>query len=333
MKLPIPSFLLRNRRAAGGFTFLEVLVALAIAMTFLAALYTSFIQMLRTWDEMSARMEALRNARTAMMTISDEIKSVSAVISSATPTLIGVNNTAPYGDGIDNDRDGRVDEEVLNGLDDDNDWSAATDDLHAKIGTVNLLYDRFEYTAQPPFNVLYGVAQSDLGDFHVDEDVKFGRDSMVFRITPIVPVPDMLFRTITYTLGTFDGQNNVLIRQARTEFTAASGRLPVVSTAPLAFDCLGLDFLYWNPNANPNPGTPRADRPYWVETWDSTAAPTFNPPQLPLPASIYMRVTMYADTAPDQNYVGGKPVKTLIMQTTVDIEQTIGDALYPRANI
>jgi type II secretory pathway pseudopilin PulG len=319
--------------ASRGFTFLELALAVAIALTFMAALYTSFITMIRTADANSARLEALRNARMAVMTITDELKAISGLSSAFIPTLIGINNTAPFGDGIDDDVDGVIDEEELDGLDNDGDWVAARDDLHARIGLVDPLYDRFMYTQNAPFDARYGGGAQDLGDFRVDEDCRFGRDSIVFRIVPTVPVQDLLFRTITYTIGPFSGQQNVLLRQARTEFTAASGRAPLLTTSPLAFGALGLDFLYWDPNGNPNPGSTWEERPKWRTSWDSTNAATFDPPRLPLPASIYARVTCMADRTAENTYRDGDRVKTLKVETMVNLEQIIGDVTYPRPRI
>lgn len=320
------------RIARGGFSLLEILVAVSIALIFLGAAYSSFITILRAADEAEARAEAVRGARSAIMTLTDEIKSITR--SGSNFLLVGFNETAAFGNGADEDDDGTVDEEVLNGRDDDNDWDIQNDDLHAAVpvpGYPSPFYDRYTYCAQAPFDVVYGRDGSDLGDFKVDEDCKFGRDSVVFRVFPTSSDPTLLFRTITYTLGSFDGQNHVLIRQARTEF---SNQAPVVTTAPLAFQMLGFDLLYWDPNKNPNPASgSRANRPYWMETWNSTDSANFDPPKLPLPASIFARVTLYADPRPFDTYKDGERVETIHMDTVVNIEETIGDALYPRPTL
>lgn len=332
--LSVPSFMrLRSRRRRSGFTYLEVLVALAVAMTFLSSLYVSFIYMLRTMDENTARLDAMRNGRSAIMTMSDEFKAISAIGVAFVPQLIAADANAGFGNGFDEDDDGTPDEEILDGQDDDGDWSPLTDDLHAQIVSSGIFYDRFHYTAFPPFAGLYGVTQFDLGDFHVDQDCVFGRDQVVFRIVPSPPIPDVLFRSVTYTVGSIDGQNNVLLRQARTEFDPISGRSPIITTSPIAFNVLGLDLLYWDPNGDPDPNLSRATRPYWITTWDSTLAPTFNAPKLPLPASIYARVTLYAEDTTPQTYVPGSRVNTMHFETIINIEEIIGDISYPRASI
>lgn len=329
-----PAFsLLRLRRRRRGFTYLEVLVALAVALTFLSSLYVSFIYMLRTMDENTARLDAMRNGRSAIMTMSDEFKSISSVGVAFVPQLIALDANAGFGNGYDEDDDGTPDEEILNGLDDDGDWIGATDDLHAQIVSSGVFYDRFHYTAFPPFGGLYGVAQQDLGDFHVDQDCVFGRDQMVFRVIPSPPIADVLFRSITYTIGSIDGQNNVLLRQARTEFDPLSGRVPIVTTSPIAFNVLGLDLLFWDANGDPDPNLSRVNRPYWVTTWDSTLAPSFDPPKLPLPSSIYARVTLYSEDTVPQSYIPGERTQTMHFETIINIEEIIGDISYPRASI
>lgn len=328
--------LLRSRRSPirraslgrEGFSLIEILVAVAIALTFLTALYSSFIQFMRATNQTQARLEALRNARSAVSTLADEIKAISR--SGNDFLLVGINESAGFGNGIDDDADGAVDEEVLNGLDDDGDWNSATDDLHAQILGPIEIYDRFTFTRQGPYGALYGPNQSDLGDFRVDEDCVFGRDQIVFRVFPSSAVPNFLLRTITYSVGSFDGQRNVLIRQVRTEF---SDQPAAITTSPLAFGALGFDLLYWDANANPQPGVDRSQRPYWVESWNSTNSENFDPPRLPLPASVFMRVSVYADERPFDLYTDGSPVETMYMQTVVNIEDTIGDAFYPRPSL
>ena len=76
------SFILKpgsTYQTANGFTLLEVLLALAIALVFLTSLYASFITMMKTSDRNSARLEGLRTIRMAIMTMSDEIKAMSGI--------------------------------------------------------------------------------------------------------------------------------------------------------------------------------------------------------------------------------------------------------------
>lgn len=308
----------------GGFTLIEVVVAMAIAVTFLTGVYMSFIDVVRMADRAEARVEALRSSRAALSIMKDELKAIGR--SGAEFLLIGVTNSAGFGDGIDNDLDGAIDEETLDGRDNDGDWTAAND-LHMQIGTADPVFERYLFTNAGPYGTRLLGRADDLGDTKVDEDVVFGRDSILFRVFPSTTATNIQSRTIAYIVDTFDGRPNVLIRQVRTEFTDQPAQ---ITTAPLAFGVLGLDILYWDPNAITIFTTLREGRPYWVEQWNSFLVPTFDPPRLPLPASIFVRVTVYADERPIGLYTDGDEVKTLFLQTIVNVEDTIGDALYPR---
>ena len=295
----------RRRGVAAGFTLVELLVAVAVASAFLGGTYAAFNRILQAHARVAARSEALRNARTAITTISDEFKAVNRLGSDF--LLLGIDQTLPYGDAIDNDGDGVADSKTLDGQ--PNTSGTTFIDLHARIGS---LHER-------PLR----VGQPDEGDGNVDVDVKFGRDAIVLRIFPRVPTPDLTLKTVTYNVETYDGQPNVLVRRTRIERTSGE---PLVGIAPLAFEVLGFDLLYWNPNAPP-------EQQYWVTRWDSSQSAGFDPPRLPLPASIFVRLTMNVDARPHASILPGAPVDTVIMESILNIEQTIGDALYPRTTL
>lgn len=353
-----------NSAGRRGHTLIEVLVALSIVSAFLAGTTVTIVQVIRSHQVAEARLEAMRNGRSALTTISGEVKETARLGSDfrlvgvngilgfdnrriAIPARGGGESEADYrarkrdilrrgiGDGIDNDQDGGepslvpppgppwpYDDEILDGdFRDENaglqSFVAATD-RHAELEAN--LFERPEREGE-----------FDLGDADVDEDVVFGRDQIEFLTFPIVPISDFVSRLVSYRIGDFEDQTNVLIRRTETELI--DGRT-VISEAPLAFKVLGLDLLYWDPNAAPG-------RQYWVETWDSGQASSFRPPRLPLPASVYVRVTLYADVMPfpvylervENNDTGRPiPVRTVTVDTVVNIEQTIGDAQYPRSN-
>lgn len=310
---PAPLSGTAGRRRA-GFTIMEILVSMAIALTFLSALYTSFIQLLRASDSTRARVEAMRNGRAALLTLSDEFKAISR--SGGDYLLIGENADQTFGDGKDDDADNSVDEETLDGFDEDADYNPLTDDRHALLATILLTsyYERQSY-----------VLVDDLGDVHVDEDVVFGDDALSFQLFPPAIDASLTSATISYGLGTLDGQDHVLLRTAKVEDPGGT----TTTISPLAFGVVGLDFLYWDPNRVP--GAPlRSLRPDWVTDWDSRDVLTFLPPQLPLPASIYARLTLYADRRPLASHQPGEPVDTLKVETIINLEDIIGDATYPR---
>jgi prepilin-type N-terminal cleavage/methylation domain-containing protein len=298
------------RPGSSGFTLLEILLAVAISSAFLAGAYTAYIQISKAHDASEARMDALRNARAALVTMSRELKS--DIMADSQVGLTSVNKVLAFGDGIDNDGDGKIDEEIVDGKLDEagGETGVSETSYHAKLGN---LYERPLFTSQP-----------DLGDAQVDVDAKFGHDEITFRTAP---PPGMISKTISYYINetTFDGHPNVLMRH--TEIESPDGGTPLTTDAPLAFGVLGLDLLYWNPNAQPQDQG-------WVVAWDSRLSDNFASPKLPLPASIYLRLTMYADPRPQAAVaIDGQPVQTVTLETVVDFEQTIGSKKYPRPNL
>lgn len=290
-----------------SFTMIEMLVAVLIASAFLGGVYSSYIQIHKAHDRAEARIEAMRNGRTALMTLSEELKSINRL--GADFLIVGLDAALAFGDGRDNDGDDLFDEEKVDGL--DNDGDAPVDDTgrHAIIGNLR---------ERPLFE-----GRTDMGDLGVDEDVNYGRDRIIFRIFPRTTTENLLLKTVTLAVTEFDGQSDVLVRQTVIE---REGQEPLVGLAPLAFDVKGFDLLYWDPNATP-------EFQGWVETWDSSEVANFDPPRLPLPASIYARLTLRADPLPGELTPDGAPLQTVILETIVNIEETINDARYPRPSL
>ncbi|MEN6625841.1 MAG: prepilin-type N-terminal cleavage/methylation domain-containing protein [Candidatus Sumerlaeia bacterium] len=306
-------------RLRRGFSLVELLIAMTIALAFLSGIFMTFFQILKTQEAAEKRLESMRNGRAAMTTLSSEIKSLNRNYNPGIDDilLIARRDVLAYGDLTDNDNDGQVDEETVNGLDDDmTSGSVTTNDRHALVGQVR---------ERPLY---YG--RTDLGDKGVDEDIKFGHSFMTFRVYPSSPTPELVSKTITYAIVTYDGQPNVLARQTIIE--RSSGE-PLVTVAPLAFGVLGFDVLYWNPNEAPY-------EQYWVDSWDSSAGDPAHPtsstnatlqPPLGLPASVYVRLTLAAD--PSGAAAAGRKVDTVTLESAINIEQTIGDARYPRPSL
>ncbi len=293
-----------NRRA---FTLTEVLMASAVAAVFLSGLLAAFIQVLRTTDRTKAIATAVANGRVALDTMATELKQANYVTGAS--FFRGVDNfgvdptAARFGNAMDEDADGAIDEEVINGLDDDGDWSAASD-RHASVGSGS---ERPAYV---------GVA--DLGDAGVDEDCLFERDYITFSI---VPSPgDVAPRSveITFSLGTYDGREHMLLKTTRTPAADPNG---TVEVAPLAEGVLSFSALYWMPNGSDNT---------WVTSWDSNGPEAIEPPGLRLPGSVHLTLQVYADTKPIDMYRPGEPVKVETLSTVVNIEQIINDSRFPR---
>ena len=135
---------------------LELLVAMAVIAAFLSGVIAAFIQILKASERAEATVDAVNNARAALETMANDIKSASIDPSQIPQHFFGIDARLGSGDGIDNDRDGLIDEEIFNGLDDDGDWSLA-DDNHA---IINGFIERSAFVGVP-----------DLGDFRVDEEI------------------------------------------------------------------------------------------------------------------------------------------------------------------
>lgn len=291
-----------GRRRPGGWTLVEVLVALAVVSVFLVGVVTAFIQILRASDRSERTIEAYENARAAVETVALFVKA--ARIEPAMPYqyFIGINTPTLEGDRIDNDEDTRVDEEQPNGTDDDNDFDATNDDRHAGVGSVA---ERRLF-----------VGQADLGDEHVDEDNVFHHDQLTFAIFPDPNVPGSRNEITSFSIGTWEGEDHVLLhRVLRTTGTVTSG----VQVAPLAYNVLSFNVLYWDPNAS---------TPYWVEAWDTVSSQTLPGPGIELPAAVYVSVTVYAGRIPLDQLAPGEPIEAVTASTVVDIEAVIHDPRY-----
>lgn len=294
-------------RARRGFSLVEMMVALTISVAFLGGAYAAYSQISKAHTASEARMVAMRNGRAALSTISEELKGANRLGNDF--GFLGEDETSAKGDGIDNDLDGAVDEGAVK-VEAEPNYNAAADDHHALLGDLR----------ERPLH----VGRADLGDGHVDADIRFGRDRLSFRIYPRVPTPNMRSKTITYELvSEYDGQQDVLLRRTSIE---RDGQSPLESEAPLAFGVVGLDLLYWNPNASP-------ESQGWLTQWDASKSDTFASPRLPLPASVYVRLTLYADPRPRANVADGQPMQTIAMETIVNIEEIINDAQYPRPTL
>ena len=224
-----------------GFTLLEYLVAAMISLIFLSSLVTVYIQIDKSAKISNARMEAYQNARAALDFLTNEIKD-------ARPNFfLLIDRNLPYGDRIDNDGDGRIDEELADGVDNDGDWISGRDDRD----------NRFSNGATE-----YGYGIPDLGDDRVDEDVRYSRDELTFRVASPIGVGF----DINYRIELFQDENDVLLR-------TINSTPPIIS--PIAFDVLSFNILAWNNNPL-NPG--------WVTSLSGDA-----------PTTIYAEITVQPD--------------------------------------
>ena len=214
----------------------------------------------------------------------------------------GINRPTLQGNRIDDDADDRIDEEQPDGFDDDGDWEVARDDRHATIQTVS---ERRLF-----------VGQADLGDARVDEDTVFHRDQLQLAVFPDPSVPGSRDEVTSFSIGSWEGEDNVLLQRVLRDDGTGTARPDL---APLAFDVLSLNFLYWDPNRNP---------PYWVEEWDALTTGPLPAPGIELPASVYIEVTVYAGRVPLDQLGPDEPIETVTASTVVDLEAIIHDPRY-----
>jgi type II secretory pathway pseudopilin PulG len=286
-------------------TLLEILVAVAIAMAFMGGVVAAFIQILRATNLTEVKLEAFNNARAALEMMAIDIKASRIDPRQPMQHFVGEDYLLAYGNGLDDDEDGAIDEELFNGRDDDYtgpDWDPTRDDRHAEAGGL--------------FERQFFVSDADLGDSHVDEDCKFDLDRLTFRIFPDPNDPLSRDDLITFELGTFEGEQHVLLRRIVHNPSSPNS---TVEVAPLAFNVMSLYLLYWDPNRIP---------PDWTTAWNSFDAPRFAQPAIELPISVFLAVTVYADTKPIEQYKPGNPIQTITLQTVVNIEQVLKDQRY-----
>ncbi len=299
-----PQHSLARTAARRAVTLVEILVAIAVTGVFLAGVLEAFVYIVRSSEQAEVQLEAMTNARTAIDRMAAEIKT--ARIDPRVPIQFfhGTPQDLAYGDGMDNDNDDFVDEEIRNGRDDDGDWNASTSDRHVFLGAG--WYERGDLLSIP-----------DVGDAGVDEDCRFGRDILEFRTFPDPDNPGFREQSIRYEIASWDGQDNVLVR--RVIYNPSDPSTTYVESDPLAFNCLSLKFLYWDPNRIPNG---------WVPAWDSYWAPFYPDPQIEIPAAVYIELTVYAGTEPFNTYQPGRQVMSITLETIANIEQVLKDERY-----
>ena len=310
-----------HRRATRGLSMIEVLVAMVISLIFVGSISSVFVSTLRATEDAQAQVRAHNRARAAVDAISRDLKSlqVDPVFGVTASTLVLTNQPLAYGDFVDNDGDGLIDEEAVDGRDNDGDFV----DQHTVVGlAVERRYYQFT---------------DDYGDRGVDEDFTFSNDEITFLFTPpsLTPGPPPLFRQrTTYRIDTFDGVDNVLVRE-RTDINLGTG-VETTKIDPVVFDVVSLDILGYNVNTY----GAVAETPDYFTTWNAFLLPLGSRPYLaPLgvppfayPASFLVRVTVNAERQPldviSDWPLGGRQLKTVTLETVVAVESVLSNANY-----
>lgn len=286
-------------RCEGGFTTIELLVALLFVLGVLGGAIVAFVALQRHAQKTKAYLDAMSEARHALTTLSLDLAQAQFGPASATPKnfFVGSQNVLATGNRFDDDGDGQIDEEVYDGKDNDGDWGS-TSDRHAAIAPTK--YER-----------PYGVGFPDLGDARVDEDTRFCRAELRFRMPGDATTSPVEVR---YYVGTFDGQPNVLIREKVTSGSVESG--------PVAFNVLSFSALYWDSNA------PADATRTWKTSWN--AALLNEATQVPLPVSVALEVTIYAGIEPIDRVAPSDPLPVVRLSTVVNIESALYHPNYQR---
>jgi len=293
-----------------GLTLTELLVAVTIVTLILTGVVLAFIELLRSNDRAQARIDATANARSAIEHLTTEFKRAETT---GPRTLIfqGFTESAGAfgGDLLDQDQDGTVDEEPLNGADNDNDWTLARDDKHAVFPETS--YGTESVYAERP--VYYRFV--DMDDGWVDVDIQQTSSSVTFSTFDVAS--ELMFRQVRFYLGNDpEGQPNTLMKEVSgTDPESLTTRTIV---APVAHNVFSFGLLFWDytvaqdPNANP-----------WRTSWDSTAGGTA------APATVYMTISVYAGTPLSlREIAAGQKVPTVTLTSLVNLESVLADPAF-----
>lgn len=319
--------IVRKNRARRGITFIELLVALTISLIFVGSVAAAFIQIIRASDEAEAKVRAYQSARSAVEAIARDIRFVQLDTDPDYQQLVLINRNLTYGDLVDNDGDGSVDEEFFDARDNDGDWGF-DDDRHPTIGGFS---ERWGF-----------LGVDDYGDEDVDEDCRYSADELTFIVPAGLVFPGNPRLRVTYRLGSFEGEDHVLLRAVVVDPDPTGPYTEEVE--PMVFDVVSLDIMAWNPNSN----TPRevggVRRAYWVNEWDAeqinfpfiqvlnSPDGDVNAPPFKLPASFLISAVVNAERLPLSEIrgwpFGTRSLRTVRMSTVVNVEDTINDPRY-----
>lgn len=303
-------------------TLVELLTAMAITLIFLSSVVLAFIQIIRASEDVQATVDAHASARSAVDQVTRDLRQLNLDVDPDYQQFILINRNLTYGDHVDNDQDGFIDEELYDGLDQDGDAV----DQHPIFGG---------FTERPNF-----VGVADYGDLKVDEDCLFSADEVSFIIPAEVGNPLGKRLRVTYRLGTFEGEDHVLLRVITVD-PSVSGTGDVQVVEPVIFEAVSFDVMGWNPNSNWSGPVP--DTAYWTQSWDArlinapyvrplNAGDDPNAMPFKFPAAFMVSLVVNAERAPlneigDWPY-GGAELDTVRMTTVIGVEQVLTSSDY-----
>lgn len=309
---------LHNRR---GLTLIELLVAVTICLILALASSYGFVEAMRARDAAQNRLDATANARHALDTVGLELKRARLFPSTAIGTTTNPLYLVPFqaqrfnltaGDFRDQDQDGSVDEDtVVDGLDNDSDWTVATHDNHAEIPFVGGAGRVFE---RPFFGNV-----ADLGDFRVDEDNQLGRTELRFETFPVAGGPPRRGVRIYLEDDPDDPQGNAftLYRQVL-ELNPVTG-IVTSNTGVLAKNVVSFTPLFYDLSLAP-PANP------WRTDWDTVPRLVARDVFPEVPVSVYLKLEVYSGgPRPVQELATGEKIPTVSLSTVVNVESVLAD--------
>jgi prepilin-type N-terminal cleavage/methylation domain-containing protein len=183
---------MRQAHAQHGFTLIELMISIAIAGFVLAAIFSAYIDQVRTSQTTDMVVSLNQNIRGAMITMERDVRMLGTNPTNAATTGViiaedsrfamasdnGGNDNDAIDDGNDNDDDGLTDEGV-NGADDDGDgWIDEADEAEWFDGDTNdqgemVMYDLDSNNLRRRFNVagksgLTVIQSTATADTHID---------------------------------------------------------------------------------------------------------------------------------------------------------------------
>jgi len=323
-------FLFHPHRSAGqrAFTFVELLVVLAISALLLVPFVAVSISMQRVHQQNRAKMEALNNTRNAMETLCYDLKHMNVDTVGLAPFQRYLADMATTADTpFDFANGDRIDNNGINGTDEQSASSGVVGDTstgwtdarerHAVIPSTVWApswYERRTRNGNP-----WAGPCLDLGDVSVADDTKFSSTTLSFNID--TAISGRTNEKVKYELSTGlaanaavgwlgDSSSRVLMRT----YTYTDGAGNHSDIQPLAFDILSFRCLYWNPNAG-------FSSSYWTTSWQPSTFTAFSTYEVP--ETVYLEIVAYADVAPISSYkpgTTGPGIQTITLRTAVNIE-------------
>jgi type II secretory pathway pseudopilin PulG len=283
------SRLSRRRWGRKAMSFVELMVALAVASIFLVGIVGALSALLHAASQAEREGEAVRQARLALDKISEDLTLVSPLLPPLAALFV-TDNPLPTGDFIDNDGDGQVDEEDFDGRNDD---GGPLIQKHAVIDATTFPTPTVERPRQ--------ALTDDLGDEGVDEDTVFQRDTLTFQT---------LTRRIEYRVDAYDGRDNVLVR----EVTNITLPIPTSETSAVAYDVVSFNVLSFDPNWIVN-----GEVSPWEIVWSSLSPGGL----LGLPPTVHISVAVYSGERPLAELPPGSPIPNIALETQATLEAAL----------